>query len=66
MVVGGKGTHEAVEQKCEWDVRVCVDGTWVNRNPDRNCDFDECWVHLKIPPPVALDASQPTKEPGLF
>lgn len=31
-------------QACEWDVRMCIDGTWVYRVVDLHCNFEESVV----------------------
>ncbi|KAL3672018.1 hypothetical protein V7S43_002683 [Phytophthora oleae] len=31
-------------QACRWDVKMCVDGTWVYRSAEINCEFEECQV----------------------
>nr|CCA14883.1 AlNc14C7G923 [Albugo laibachii Nc14] len=33
-------------EDCPWDIKICGDGTWVYREPERNCQFSSCWVDL--------------------
>ncbi|CEG37022.1 uncharacterized protein PHALS_04487 [Plasmopara halstedii] len=35
-------------QACNWDIRMCVDGTWVYRAADRHCDFEECVIKAPL------------------
>ncbi|KAL4109402.1 hypothetical protein PRIC1_001102 [Phytophthora ramorum] len=37
-------TPEDNPQACEWDIKICGDGTWVYRVAERSCEFDECMV----------------------
>lgn len=37
------------EQACEWDLKICGDGTWVYPDPEKNCAFPECWVAFRTP-----------------
>lgn len=45
----------ASAQICTADVRVCPDGSVVQRNPDLNCQFDPC--------PDAQPVSEPASVP---
>ncbi|KAG6951153.1 hypothetical protein JG688_00013856 [Phytophthora aleatoria] len=31
-------------QACKWDIKMCIDGTWVYRAAELNCEFDQCAV----------------------
>jgi hypothetical protein len=44
-------------QACPWDIKICVDGTWVYREPERQCAFRECWSSYK-PPEMDTTKSQ--------
>lgn len=44
-------------QACEWDVKICGDGTWVYPDAALGCAFPECWVKFQAPPPDPLEYS---------
>lgn len=41
------------EQACEWDLKICGDGTWVYPDSEKSCAFPECWVVFRTPMPTA-------------
>lgn len=36
--------QQTMLQACRWDIKMCVDGTWVYRSAEINCEFEECLV----------------------
>ncbi|GAB9468387.1 hypothetical protein Gpo141_00005704 [Globisporangium polare] len=40
-------------QACEWDLKICGDGTWVYPDSEKSCAFPECWVVFRTPMPTA-------------
>ena len=38
----GKETKDAPKKICKKDTSTCPDGSTVRRNPDKNCEFDDC------------------------
>ncbi|DBA00620.1 TPA: hypothetical protein N0F65_007749 [Lagenidium giganteum] len=45
--VAAAGYSRVYSPGCDWDIKVCVDGTWVYRDPDNNCAFKECVVLIE-------------------
>lgn len=45
-------------QACEWDLKICGDGTWVHPDPKLGCNFPECWVKFQTPAPASTGSTR--------